>query len=56
MIAKYLFFLILFMVILIHVLQPWPRLDAAAPFMSDGGQRKVCMRVLHQGECSITSQ
>lgn len=34
MIAKYLFFLILFIVILIHALQPWSRLNAAATFMS----------------------
>lgn len=35
MIAKYLFFLILFMVILIHALQPRSRLRAAGPFMSE---------------------
>lgn len=36
MIAKYLFFLILFMVILIHALEPRSRLGAAALFMSKG--------------------
>lgn len=57
MIAKYLFFLILFMVILIHALQPWSRPSAAAPFMSEGGHGIwpcicVCICVsIHQGVC-----
>ncbi len=37
MIAKYLFFLILFIVMLIHALQPRPRLSAAAPSKSERG-------------------
>ena len=36
MIAKYLLFLILLMVILIHALRPWSRLSAASPFFSGG--------------------
>lgn len=66
MIAKYLFFLILFMVILIHALQPWTRLGAAALFVSGGGQshgtwfgvfgRSYGTSVsIHPGEC-IASQ
>lgn len=58
MIAKYLFFLILFMVILIHALQPWSRLGAAAPFLSGGRSRYMALCVftcasasIHQGEC-----
>lgn len=37
MIAKYLFFLILLMVLLIHALRPWSRLSAASPFFGWGG-------------------
>lgn len=48
MIAKYLFFLILFIVILIHALQPRSRLSAADPCMSQRASMCVCVRV-----CSV---
>lgn len=56
MIAKYLFFLILFMVILIHALQPRSRLSAAALFMSEEHSTWFCVCVslsvsIHQGVC-----
>lgn len=47
MIAKYLFFLILFMVILIHALEPWSRLSAAALFMSRRDQSTQLCVFLH---------